>query len=229
MIHQRRSRVISMIAAWLLSALGLAACAETRYVDLDSAKREGEENLSRTVYFRIDREFYLDFPNCVMVMRTTTAEDRAHSAQLVEAALARHLAMKVSRVIGPLQRDITARDMGADLSRPEDRRALAKSLQCPALVFADVVSHDLTYVVVYSEISIGLDIRMERTADARVLWRARHVADRSKGGLPLSPVGALIDGFISTRFASDREVTDSVVDDAVRRLVATLPDIRRFR
>lgn len=69
---------------------------------------------------------------------------------------------------------------------------------------------------------------MVRVSDGHMLWRARHVASRSEGGLPLSPVSLVVETFASTQFSSDREVAASVVDDALRRVVATIPDARSF-
>ena len=57
---------------------------------------------------------------------------------------------------------------------------------------------------------------------------ARHEARRSEGGLSLSPLGALLDSAFSTRFAADREAAEGVVDDAVRRMIVPLPNLRTF-
>lgn len=70
---------------------------------------------------------------------------------------------------------------------------------------------------------------MTRGPHRRLLWRARHIAERSEGGIPFSPLSVVVDGITSARFAADREIVDSVVDDAVRRIVASLPDAISFR
>ena len=69
---------------------------------------------------------------------------------------------------------------------------------------------------------------MLRATDGHVLWRARHIANRSDGGIPLSPIGIAVDAFSSAQFSSDREIAESVVDDAVRRLVRSLPNARSY-
>ena len=51
----------------------------------------------------------------------------------------------------------------------------------------------------------------------------------SDGGLPFSPIGIVIDTYSSALFSSDREIAESVVDDALRRLVRSLPDARVYR
>ena len=76
---------------------------------------------------------------------------------------------------------------------------------------------------------IGIEVKMVRAGNGQLLWRARHVANRSEGGIPFTPIGVVVDGYSSTRFSADREIIDSVVDDAVRRLVASLPNARTVR
>jgi len=47
--------------------------------------------------------------------------------------------------------------------------------------------------------------------------------------LPFSPIGIVVDTYSSAQFSSDREIPESVVNDAVRRLVRSLPDARVYR
>jgi hypothetical protein len=97
-------------------------------------------------------------------------------------------------------------------------------LGCDAFVTMEVIGPGQSYLVVWSEVRIGIEVRMIRAGDRRLLWRARHIAGRSEGGLPISPAGFVMDAFSSTRFSADREIVDSVIDDAVRRIVASLPN-----
>ena len=67
---------------------------------------------------------------------------------------------------------------------------------------------------------------MVRLADRSLLWRARHTGIRADGGLPTSFVSVAVHAALATRFAADQDVEPSLVDDVVRRLTATLPDMR---
>ena len=69
---------------------------------------------------------------------------------------------------------------------------------------------------------------LSRIADQKDVWRARHLARRSEGGISLSPIGAIADTVFSTRFASDRDVVEGVIDDAVRRMLVPLPNAKSF-
>jgi len=55
------------------------------------------------------------------------------------------------------------------------------------------------------------------------LWQAAHTVWRADGGLPLSPVGALSGMASAAMFAQDKEIMPSLIDDALRRMVRTLP------
>ena len=215
------------LGALLIVTLLLGACAGTRYVPY----KEGEEQdvLSRTVAYEIDREFYVNIPDCVLVMPLEADGSQAPYARLVESELSRQLKGKFNRVIGPVERRMASRAQAVDISNPDDRRVLAKSLNCHAFVFTKLIDPGPTYLLVWSQVSVGMDVRLERVTDGRVLWRARTEASRSKGGLPLSPFSILANGFSSVRFAADEaDVTASVISDAVRRIVRTLPDARVF-
>lgn len=209
------------------AVLAISSCTGTRYVDFKDA--EADSSLPGSIVaVEIDRQYYEDYPNCVVIMPPSAAPGMGKIARLVEAALTTHLSRKVTRVIGAVERDSVARRMAVDLLRPGDRKSLLKALGCGAFMTTDVSGTGNTFYLIWSEFRIGLDARLFRARDGRLLWRARHVADRSGGGIPLSPIGAIVETFSSTRFSADPDVAYSVVDDAVRRVVASLPDSRSY-
>jgi len=209
------------------AVLVIAGCTGTRYVDFKDA--EANSRLpGRTVAVEIDRQFYEDYPDCIVVMPPSAAPGLDRIADLVEAALTTRLTRKVTRVIGAVERDSAVRRMAVDPLHPGDRGVLLKTLECGAFMTAEISGPGNAYYFVWSEFRVKIDARLFCARDGRLLWRARHVADRSGGGLPLSPIGAIVETFSSTRFSADADVADSVVDDAVRRVVASLPDSRSY-
>ncbi len=212
----------------LLIASLVLGCAETRYAAYSDVAGMTELPY-RTVVFEIGRAFYTDFPDCALIMPPAPTKGDGRFAALVEMALGRYLTGKFTRVINPTERDIVARRIAADLSQLEDRLALAEEVRCDSFVFTDLLGPRSKNLIVWSQIRVGLEVRMVRASDGHLLWRARHVASRSEGGLPLSPVSLVMETISSTRFSSDHEITASVVDDALRRLVATIPDARSYR
>lgn len=212
----------------LAIALFLAACAGTKYTSFDESN-ENDVGLVRSVGFELDPAYRNAFPDCVIVMPATTTSALKSLAPMVEASLAHHMTRKISRVIGPQAREIVARRKSLDLDDPDDQDELANGLDCDAFVFPNISGAGQRNLIVWSQIKIGLEVRMVRSGDRHVLWRARHVADRSDGGLPLSPVGIAVNAFTSARFSIDyRDVTVSVIEDAVRRIVQSLPDARVY-
>ena len=187
----------------------------------------GESSLDfRLLYWAPMEDLLRD---CTIIMPTRTAAGLGYFKALVEEALAYHMTKKVSRVVGRTERDLRARQAALEPRRTEDRKGLAEATACETLLYSRVVGPGHTYLVVWSQVQIGLEVVMLRAADGHVLWKARHIADRADGGLSLSPIGIAVDTYSSTQFSSDREIAESVVDDAVRRLVRSLPDARVYR
>ena len=206
----------------------VAGCARTNYVGYDKETASVPGVPLRTVAVQVDDAYFSDFPDCTIIMPTRTAAGLENFKPLVEEALGHHMTKKVSRVIGRTERNLRARQASLEVGRTEDRKGLAKATECKTLLYSRVVGPGHTNLVVWSQVQIGLEVVMLRAADGHVLWRARHIADRSDGGIPLSPIGIAVYTYSSTQFSSDREIAESVVDDAVRRLVRSLPDARNF-
>ena len=70
---------------------------------------------------------------------------------------------------------------------------------------------------------MGLELTLKRIGKKDILWQARHTASRGDGGLPLSPIGLVLDTFRAGRFMGDRDMLASMIHDVVRRLFITLP------
>ena len=213
----------------LVIGFAMTACARTNYVGYDKEAASVPGAPLRTVAVELDDAYFGDFPNCTIIMPTRTAAGLEKFKPLVEESLGHHMTKKVSRVVVGTERDLRARRASIEVSRTEDRKGLAEATGCKTLLYSRVVGPGHTYLVVWSQVQIGLEVVMLRATDGHVLWKARHIADRSDGGLPLSPIGLAVDTYSSTQFSSDREVAESVVDDAVRRLVRSLPDARSYQ
>ncbi len=219
-----RKRLQKFLALGALVAL--AACAETRYVAYDAKGKEGVNPFDRTIEFKVANAFYKDPPDCAVVLPFLVKGKPHRHARVIEDSLARHLSAKMNRVIGPMERRRLVRSMAVDLSHAGDRAAFARANRCRAFVEAKPWGGEDVYVLFWTQSRIGLDVTLSRAGDQRAVWRARHVATRSDGGLPLSPFSAAFSAFSAARLKSDGDVAFSLVDDAVRRMVKTLPDTR---
>jgi hypothetical protein len=53
--------------------------------------------------------------------------------------------------------------------------------------------------------------------------------DRSAGGLPTGPLSLVLDTVRASVFASDRDGTEALVEDVVRQVAQTFPDLRQIQ
>lgn len=211
----------------IISLMLLAGCAETSYVGF---QRGGvsPDLFTRQVEFEVSKAFYREPPACVIVLpfTSTNRKQRWGWPRIVEGALARQLSGKVTRVIGPNERDQLIRRLSVDLSRSGDRRVLANQARCEFFAQAKPWGEGSVYAVFWAQTRVGLEVKMMRSDDDNVVWQARHEATRSGGGLPLSPLSIATKSFMATRFNADGDVPLSLLDDALRRMVNTIPDTR---
>lgn len=218
-----KSIAVCLSIAGLAAVLG--ACSQTRYAGYGKVPEEANP-FSRTVEYEVTGAFYEDPPTCATVLPFAGDGPNDPRAPIVEESLARQLSARLTRVIGPRMRDRLVRDLAVDLGNPRDRKAFASGARCGAFVESKPWGGEGVFAVFWTQERIGIEVRMVRASDGEVLWRARHVATRSKGGLPLSPISAVYDLVTVGDFKTDRDLPYSLVDDATRRLVATIPDTR---
>jgi hypothetical protein len=177
------------------------------------------------VRFEVAKAFYADPPDCVTILPIETPPESA-VAETIEGALARHLAGRVPRVIGPAERRRFERAAGLDLASAEDRRSFAATSRCRFFLRTTMDQLRNDYLLVWSGRSVGLSLELLPASGGEALWQARHVAARSDGALPLSPFSLVAGAFQAGQFQSDADILSSIVDDAARRMMATLPDVR---
>jgi hypothetical protein len=162
-------------------------------------------------------------PDCVVVLPAGTAGEVA--AQHAERAFARHLSGRIAQVIGPGRRTREARHLGLDLRHPGDRTAYADLVGCRhGAEFR--LAGGRSWALIWAEAAIDMEARLLELTTGRVLWEARHRVARQQGGLPISPVGLLIAAGTTGAFVAQADLVPSVLDDGLRALVATLPDLR---
>jgi len=231
--NSSRAMVLMKAGFWfllwvLIVILLLSACAETRYIKYDQ-REEGSDFPWRTVAYEVDTEFYATYPDCALVMPVKSPTGLERLSSFVETSLSKNLTRKITRVIGPRRRDVAIRRLAVEPEHPDDRRVLVEYLNCDSVVTTEVIDPGSDYLLVWSQARIGLEVKLIRANDGHVLWRARHSTRRSEGGVPLSPFAIAIDAFSTARFSSDAELAESMIDDAVRRLVISLPDAVSFR
>jgi len=207
-----------------LIALVLAACKTTSYRSYDASADEVAP-LSQDVRFDVADGFYRDSPDCAVVL-AAPAGVPANLANIVERAVARNLREKIRHVIDPAARQRAEFELALDLDDPQDAKRFAAIKKCRHFLRIHQAAVEDTYAVLWSERRLTLELALHRARDNAVVWRVAHTASRGDGGLPLSPLGlgsAVLRAGLSS---SDVEAVPSLVDDMMRRMFATLPDVR---
>lgn len=208
---------------FLLATL-LSGCATIEYSDY---KKKGEERplFSRDVYFEVTNKFYQKPPDCVAFLPIKSRGHRLVN-QYVEQSAARNFYGKVKTVIGPLKRSKIARHLALDLKRNQDRQIFSKKTACHHFIQPTLSSLDQSFVLFWSSKSLEIELVMHGVNEEEIFWRAAHSNKRSDGGFPTSPISVGTAIFKASQAHNDRETMPSMVDDALRRMMATLPDTR---
>ena len=142
-----------MTAQWVnvvicqLTGLLLSACVTTNYTSYDDASGSTSP-LDREVVYHLDRAFYRDPPECVVVLSSRDAID-SRLAAMIEDSLARHLSMKVRRVIDAGERSRLERDLAVDLLEADGRRIFAQLSGCRGFLRWQTLEASEDYVLVF--------------------------------------------------------------------------------
>lgn len=196
----------------------------TTYHGLD-ADRPSVPLLERNVRYRLSSLYYRDPPQCAAIV-TEPSEGRILVRRAVEAAVERYLATRLPRVIGYAEMKRLERQLILDVGNPEDRRAFSKQTRCEAIMIIRLHAVIDEYYVLWAQRGIGVVLEMRDVARERRFWIAHHETDRGDGGVPVSPFSLPLIVGRAAMLNKDPEVYESIADDAVRRMMATLPDMR---
>ena len=217
------------LALVIATLVPLGACAGTSYVSYNNGTEVPESDLSRTVANEVTPEFHRSPPDCVVVRPFGEEGKTTGVGHPVERALTRYLYEKVDRVVGPRERDDAANRLGVDARSTDGMEHILRHFRCDYAVRSAPIGDHGVYALVWAQARVGLQVQLEHGRRGTVMWRARHVATRSDGGLPFSPVAVVVNAFRAARFQGDHEEFDTLIDDAARRILRTFPRVKRVR
>ncbi len=218
--------------AVMLLVLFTAGCTDVAYVRHADQRAvtstPDDENIGRQVDYHLARAFFTTPPACVMVLPISAKDVNAETARAVEDTVSRHLTTRFDRIIDTYHVHGAARRQAFDPMDARDRPRLARALRCDAYAEIDGAGVDSIFALVWTEISVSIGVTIKRARDGEVLWRGRHRARRGDGGMPLSIFGVGGGALAAGTLANDGDALPSLIDDSVRRMMASLPDIRKF-
>jgi hypothetical protein len=213
--------------------IAMSACTQIRYVDHTNSKRmekqtEDPSTFSRKVDFHLANAFYETPPNCVMILPINLKGINKSTAHMVEDAVSRHATNRFDKTITSRHVKFAARKRALDPTHLGDRKRLGRLLRCDAQLEIKTVGVENFYALVWADLSVALQLTLVRSRDHALLWRGKHKARRADGGLPLTLIGAGARMFAAGKLAGDTDVLPSMIDDAVRRVMVSLPDMRVY-
>jgi hypothetical protein len=227
-----KRREILVVLAALVLTVATHACAPTHTCGLGAngstlkSPVQAPPGLDR-VRTGLRDAFLRDPPSCVILLPAEAAERGALNPRLVEAGVERFLAIRFDRVIAGARRDGSVRHLALDLRRPRDLAVLARHENCGHALSVRIGGGGLSYAVVWAERRLTLFLSLRRIGGkADVLWSAKGVGARGDGGIPISPLGLASALYRAGRMAEDRDQAPSLLDDLLRRVMASLPDVR---
>lgn len=206
-----------------LLSLALGACMQTSYRTMGSTTAD-DPLLERRVDYRLDPAFFAAAPHCAALR--TSGPMPPDIGPLVESSVERHLGTRLHRVISAARLRQVETALGIDIAVASDQRVFARQARCQVLVDISLDEINDDYVVLWAQRGLGLTLTMTRISDDKVLWTARHRASRSDGGLPISVLSLPFSAARAAYLKNDPDLFASIADDAVRRMMKTLPDIR---
>ncbi len=207
-----------------LLSFKLMACMSTRQTSYHDQQSNSPISFERTVQFELSDSFYNHAPRCITIM--PMKDENSADGALIEEAFTRHLFAKVNKVIGPKDRDYLTRKMAIDLTHPQDRKSFARNMNCKYFLSLRPLNDKGDYLFFWSREAMGAEAILTSVDEHDILWKGRHVADRNDGGLPLTPMSAVISLFEANSLSNDADISASLSDDLARRILATLPAIR---
>jgi hypothetical protein len=216
----------------LAAALLTAGCSGVANIARDSdAHNVAQMNpFQSVVEYDVDPAIVLDAPQRVCIGTVTIStkppkvddqpqtEKMSQERQTLPTMLQRSLEAHARMRFEDLDIAVTASKSGED-------QVQAALDGCTYLLTADLIEDNEIYSVFWSRRQVGVELRLAAVESDQTVWSARHVDSRNEASVPLDPVSLVVSVVRTQDFASDRDILPSMIDDVMRHLFATFPDL----
>lgn len=228
------SRQFKLILVFICILSLLNGCASSpKYVDESVTTSEKTAFNFNTVYFKKAQSFTSSPPQCIAVLPLNISDDQlakqtdpatksritltSKNLQQLRWILYSHLAPRPYRDI---ELNHINKHIGSDKYTPKIIKTIGEALNCDALLLGKVTDYHSDFLGVYSQISIGIELKLLQAKDSKILWEAKHTVKSHAGSLPFTPIDILIGLYSATENVSDEQVV-RVADNLFRRLLST--------
>ncbi len=222
--------------SFFLSALAasISGCAlSPTYVnDGEVSENQLDEVSLNPVHYKIEQGFKQSPPKCVAVLplknamekETTGENDKKYTLiELTDESLEQLRWSLYSQLAPFAYRDVelaTVNKAIEQLGNETDYAALGKMLKCDAFLISEVTEYESGFFGIYSQTSIGINMKLIRARNQDVLWTGTHIATNRGGSVPFTPIGVIMGLYSAAENLSDEQLV-RVKDDVFRRLLST--------
>ncbi|MFW5426315.1 MAG: SH3 domain-containing protein [Methylophagaceae bacterium] len=224
-MHPQQQRIIFIASALLL----LAGCASSpTFVNGNESFTDAEKKSQfNAVHFKTEKQFLTSPPQCIAILPfdNRTGEKPNNSTErliLTDEKIEQLRWILYSHLAPHSYQDVELKKVDRVLSKLDNKHyaAIGKLLHCDALLIGEITEYDADFLGLYSQISIGVDLKLIAAKDGSVLWQGHHIAKSHGGGVPITPVDIAVGVYSATENISDEQVV-RVEDELFRRLLST--------
>ena len=222
---KQRFRQCAATVGVIVLIIGLSACNTTQVAPYQHRASSDTNNspYARVVEVDIDPQYFVERPDCVLLLPIASSAGPEPLFDLLEQYLALHLRFRFDSVIQTTERVRRMTRVNIEPGYPDHWPKIGESPACGYEIAFRLIHARADFALVWAQLSLGIEARLTRISDGHVLWIARHTATRSDGGIAISPFGVVSSAVEATALVSDGDQLVSLAADVTRRVVATLP------
>ncbi len=208
---------------FMLSSLLISGCATTQpQPDPNTAS---QQKITLDTLELADGELeQLPFRVAILPFENTTVNDQAY--KIVRRTFYNHFASKRYKDIELFEIDQILKDQKIyDNNKFADQASnnLGHMLQADGLVYGKIIGYDRTFLGIYSQVSVELEVRLVNAASGQVIWKAQHKTTTHEGSVPLDPI-SLIPAIYRTTMKMRSIELIRTAEDLCRTIVSALPE-----
>jgi len=177
--------------------------------------------------YKVDPYMEKHMPRTVAILPFVDESKSQKGAEAVRRGFYNHLSSLPYKDMELLRVDHLLRKAG--LADPVDiykisPEELKEILNVDAVIFGTISNFDKLFAGVYSQVSVGAEIKMYDT-QGHFLWSGKHVARIHEGGISATPVGIVASIIAAAMNVRDIQLLRAC-DDLFRDMVKTIPAVK---
>ncbi|MEA3429335.1 MAG: DUF799 family lipoprotein, partial [Thermodesulfobacteriota bacterium] len=177
--------------------------------------------------YKVDPYMEKHMPRTIAILPFIDESKSQKGAEVVRRGFYNHLSslpykdMELFRIDHLLRKAGLADPVDVHKTPPEK---LKEILNVDAVIFGTISNFDKLFAGIYSQVSVGADIKMYDT-EGHFLWTGKHVARIHEGGISTTPVGIVASIIAAAMNVRDIQLLRAC-DDLFRDMVKTIPAVK---